>query len=480
MRKSNAWQLVAVVLLLLLALFVALDIDHPDWAEDLLFWQPTGQREIALYTGIDIHSGRQILLAADLAAGQKPEAASLEATRAMVEKRASSLALTGPEVKIQDERHILVRLPEVRETLQVTDTIQATGLVELFDTGRQDPGNLFGATIETSLDAPPAEGPAEGPAETLTTTTAITPSAPTGPVFETVLSGEDLALIALVPSQTGNTKYDLAFVLTPQAADALAAYAATHVGQSLGVALDKKVIAGASLPRELETKDAQGNPVPLNVPAFIEEENAAKISILFSQGPLPVPLKVENYGSVEPTLGQRAVQRSERAVVIALAAVLLFLLLNYRLPGALAALMLLFFFLLNFAIYKLIPLPLTLPGISGLATAAFLALGGQIAILERLRAETRAGVLPYKAANQSLEHARSSVRATHLGLFLIALALWYVGANLANEAIKWMGVMLSVGVPISFFVATIVTRAFVLSIFDTAEKWLSERGWLLS
>ena len=69
MRKSETWRLVIIILIALVALYVDLISEHPDWVKNLVFWQPAIQRDIALRLGLDLQGGLQVLLAADVPAG---------------------------------------------------------------------------------------------------------------------------------------------------------------------------------------------------------------------------------------------------------------------------------------------------------------------------------------------------------------------------------------------------------------------------
>jgi preprotein translocase subunit SecD len=479
MRRSESWRLAITVLVVLAALFVALSADHPAWAESLLFWQPAGQRDIVLHTGLDLQGNLQVLLTSDLPEGQELNADTLEAARRIVENRASDLELTKPVVRVQNERHIVVQLPGIRERHQLTDTLQALGLVEFVNAGLAPPQP--GAIVETTLDRPYVEEP----------TTPLTPTTPTTPttsgrVLETVVSSDDLAFIA--PRRTGENAYMLDFLLAREATAAFDAYAAVHGGQFLAVALDKKIIGGASLPDpssgqdRLVTQDDQGNPRPLQVSAYyLTDENATSISALLRYGPLPVPLRVEKLEPIGPTLGETVIQRSGRAVTIGLIAVLVFLPLHYRLLGLPADLALLIFTVLNFALCKVIPLPLTLPSVTGFAVAALATLGAHLTVIERLRGEMRAGqhLSLSRAIDTSFSNTWPSIRDIHLALLLISIAMWSAGATYAIDSIQWMGVTLLTGVLTSFFVTMVVTRPLIHLTLGAARESLSERKWLL-
>jgi len=471
--KSNTWQLVVITLIALVALYVSLEIPHPDWVKNLIFWHPPDQRDIALRMGLDLQGGVQVLLTTDVPKDQEIDAALLETTRGIIENRVRTLSLTEPVVQAKGERSIIVQLPGIWDSSQVTDTIQATALVEFIDGGYNAPET--GSLVETTLGGPPL---VEEPTAPVTPTTPITDT-PSGRVFETVLSNEDLAGIALY--KTGQSDgigaaHTLSFAFTQESKDRFTFYTAAHPGQFVCVALDKEILSCAVLPDEPITGGGG------SIPTLLSDEKAHNVSTLLRYvpyGQFPVPLRVEGVEALEPSLGKVAVQRSGRAVVIGLVAVLLFLLLHYRLPGLLTSLALLVFGLFNLALCKVIPLPLILPSIAGFAIAALLALGGHLSIFERLREEMRAGRPLPKAIEASLARAWPSIRDVHLALLFISIAAWYTGATAAAESIHWMGAALSVGILTSLFVTAVATRSFVRFLFNAAQEWLSERNWLL-
>ncbi|MDY7076345.1 MAG: protein translocase subunit SecD, partial [Chloroflexota bacterium] len=130
MRKSETWQLIVIMLITLVALLVDLNIEHPDWAKDLAFWQPAGHRDIKLRLGLDLQGGLQVLLAADAPEGQEIDAAAMETARRIVENRVNALGLTEPVVQAQGEQRIIVELPGIENPEQAVETIKGTALLE--------------------------------------------------------------------------------------------------------------------------------------------------------------------------------------------------------------------------------------------------------------------------------------------------------------------------------------------------------------
>ncbi len=156
MKKSETWQLVVIIIVALVALFVALNIEHPDWAKNLVFWQPEEQRDIALRLGLDLQGGLQVLLAADVPAGQELDANSMETARRIVENRVNSLGLTEPIVQAQGERRVIVELPGIENPEQAVETIKGTALLEFVDAGYTP---LWAGTVVTTTMGGPSFAP---------------------------------------------------------------------------------------------------------------------------------------------------------------------------------------------------------------------------------------------------------------------------------------------------------------------------------
>ena len=175
MTKANIVRLVATALVLTITIFADLNIEHPAWAKDLAFWQPEGQRDIALHYGADLGGGLSVLLVADTSAGQVIDPASMETARAIVRSRAQDLTTSDPVVQMADARHILVQMSTAEDAVLVMETLAAEGLVEIVDVGTEDPSALFGTTVETvPAGSLPPESPISTPAPPLTATVVAT------------------------------------------------------------------------------------------------------------------------------------------------------------------------------------------------------------------------------------------------------------------------------------------------------------------
>jgi len=666
MRKSQTWQLAIILLLALVALYVVLDVERPDWVMKMVFWQPELQRDIALRLGLDLQGGLQVLLAADVPEGQELDAASMETARRIVENRVNSLGLTEPVVQAQGERRVIVELPGIENPEQAVETIKGTALLEFVDAGSvplppgtvittslggpgaplsetaaapsasiaatpesevaapelaesavpADPaersnmyseppemqieaGEIYTATISTAkgdivvqLDAgaapltvnnflflaeqgfydgltfhrvepgfviqggdplgtgtggPGYTVPAEielthvegaiamarqgdevnptrassgsqfyitlaptpqldgaytvfgqviagldvvksiaigdvietiaiGPAAEIAETPAQPAGQPAEPpssgaiVYESILTGAGIKNVGLDTTQQG--EYIIPFELNPDAAGIFADYTGSHVGQYLCIVLDKTVISCPTVREKIPNGQA-------SISGQFTLDAARQLAIQLRYGALPVPLRVESFNRIGATLGAESVDQSVRAGTIGLVIVLVFMLIYYRLPGALADVALVIYVLLNIALYKLAPITITLPGIAGFILSAGMAVDANILIFERMKEELRRGRRLGTAIEIGFSRAWPSIRDGQLSTLLICAILFFFGTNFGASIVKGFAITLAIGTVVNVFTAVFATRTFVRQTAASAGKWLAERNWLL-
>ncbi len=472
MKKSETWQLAVIIIIALAALYVDLNIEHPDWVKNLVFWQPAAQRDIALHRGLDLQGGLQVLLAADVHEGQKLEAVSMETARRIVENRVNSLGLAEPVVQAQGERRIIVELPGIENPEQAVETIKGTALLEFVDAGNISlpPGTVVTTTLGGPQVTPPGtEMPptAESP---ITATQPTPPPSPGRMTYETIFTGAALKNVGLDRTQQG--EYIIPFELNPDAAEIFSDYTASHVGQYLCIVLDKEVISCPVVKDHIPGGQA-------SISGKFTFDDARQLAIQLRYGALPVPLRVESFNRIGATLGAESVQKSIRAGAIGLVIVLLFMLIYYRLPGSVADVALIIYVLINFALYKLAPITLTLPGIAGFILSAGMAVDANILIFERMKEELRRGRGLMTAIEIGFSRAWPSIRDAQISTLIICAILFLFGTNFGASIVKGFAITLAIGTVVNVFTAVFATRAFVRQIAASAGQWVSEHQWLL-
>jgi preprotein translocase subunit SecD len=199
--------------------------------------------------------------------------------------------------------------------------------------------------------------------------------------------------------------------------------------------------------------------------SFTRDE-ANSLAVQLRYGSLPVPLRVIESKTVGPTLGQDSLRKSQLAGVIGLGVVMAFMALYYRLPGLLADLALLFYALLTFALFKLIPVTLTLPGIAGFVLSIGVAVDANVLIFERMKEELRSGHKILQAIDLGFTRAWPSIRDSNLSTLITCLILFWFGNTFGASIVKGFAVTLALGVLVSLFTAITVTRTFLHIVLD--------------
>ena len=183
-------------------------------------------------------------------------------------------------------------------------------------------------------------------------------------------------------------------------------------------------------------------------------QSAKELSLLLNSGALPVPLDIIQSTRIEPTLGQDSVRKSLIAGAVGLLLVAIFMVAYYRLPGAIAVIALLYYTALVYALFRLIPVTLTLAGFAGFILSIGMAVDANVLTFERLKEELRTG----KSLRASIEEGRirafPSIGYSNLATILTAVILFMFGTG----TVKGFALTLGVGVAVSFFTAVIVTQ----------------------
>jgi preprotein translocase subunit SecD len=156
--------------------------------------------------------------------------------------------------------------------------------------------------------------------------------------------------------------------------------------------------------------------------------------------------------------------------------VILFMALYYRLPGLVADVAVLIYAAITLAMYRFIPVTLTLPGIAGLLLSTGSALDANILIFERMKEELRDGRSLMMAIEQGWKRAWSSIRDSNIATLITCGILWYFGSVSGATIVKGFSITLLVGIIVSLFTAIVVTRTLLILVLGyfkptNYEKW---------
>lgn len=200
-------------------------------------------------------------------------------------------------------------------------------------------------------------------------------------------------------------------------------------------------------------------------------EEAKKMVDLLNAGALPVPAKIIEESLVGPTLGADSIAKSKTAGIIGIGLVMIFMLLYYRLPGAIADIALIIYSLLVFAVFKIVPVTLTLAGIAGFILSIGMAVDANILIFERTKEELKAGRTLFTAINAGFDRAFTSIFDSNMTTIITCVILYFLGTSI----VKGFALTLIIGVLISMFTAITVTKNFMHLLFGAGQ--LKHPGW---
>lgn len=261
----------------------------------------------------------------------------------------------------------------------------------------------------------------------------------------TVLTGRQLKNAVEGKSPSGQAQVNLEF--EPDGAKTFADVTAANVGKHIAIVLDGKVLQAPQVREPIPNGKAQISP-------YESLEAAHNVAVLLRSGSLPVKLEVMEKRTVGPTLGADSLNKSIKAGIAGLAAILAFMMIYYRIPGLVANLALIIYALLVLMIFAAIHVTMTLPGIAGFLLSLGIAVDANVIIFERLREELWTGKSLRSAIDAGFKRAFVAILDSNVTTLIAAAVLYYFGTG----PIKGFAVTLSIGILASMFTAITMTR----------------------
>lgn len=453
MIRNLTNRIIFILLIVGLALWV-------DLSDEIKFTNPgDGSTLFQLNTttklGLDLRGGLQVLLEADLPETTRITAEEMETARGIVENRTNALGVSENLIQVAGDRRIVGEFPGAADSDAILDIIQQTGLLEFVDTGDFSPER--GTTLQTDFGLDPstdASSPADNGAQT---------------VYHTIMTGGDLKSVGISPAQLGSY-YTIDFTLSPAGAKIFGDHTTANVGKFLTITLDKKVISSPRINSGIP--DGAGI-----IEGNFTAEEANELALQLKYGSLPIPLKVVETRIIGPTLGEDSLQRSLVAGLIGFTIVLLFMGLYYRLPGIAANISILMYAVILFAVFKLIGVTMTLPGIAGIMLSTGSALDANILVFERLKEELRGGRTMKQAFGQAWSRAWPSIRDSNIAALITSAILFWFGSTFGATIVKGFSLTLAIGVVISLFSSLFITHTLLALALDTfkpqnLKRWI--------
>mgnify|MGYP001327830306 CR=1 FL=1 len=202
-------------------------------------------------------------------------------------------------------------------------------------------------------------------------------------------------------------------------------------------------------------------------PTF-DSQSVKTISIQLKSGALPVGLNLVQERNVDASLGSDSLSKSLFAGSLGLALVLIFMISYYRIPGLIASLSLIFYSILLLAVFKIIPITLTLSGAAAVILSIGVAVDANILISERTKEELRSGRNIFSSISEGFSRAWPSIRDSNVSTIIICVVLYWFGDRFTTSVIQGFALTLGIGVLISMFTAFTVSRMLMRLISSTS------------
>lgn len=394
--------------------------------------------------GLDIQGGTHLVYRADMSAiASADQSDSLESLRDVIERRINLFGVAEPLVQIEKsggESKLVVELAGIRDINTAINMIGATPFLD-FREQRPDAQReeiLAAQKNNERMDEDPYFIP-------------------------TKLTGRFVKRSVLNFDPT-TKQPEIGLELTSEGATIFAEITKQNIGKQLAIYLDGAPISAPVVREEITGGKASisGDFTPQAGKELVGRLNA---------GALPVPISLIAQQTIGASLGQESLNRSLFAGMIGLLAVVVFMIFWYRVPGIMAVFALLLYIAITLAVFKLVPVTLTVAGIAGVILSIGMAVDANVLIFERIKEELRSGKQFEEAVAQGFSRAWSSIRDSNVSSLITAAILYWFGTSM----VRGFALTLGIGIIISMFSAISVTRTLL---FAVMTKKMEKRRFL--
>jgi preprotein translocase subunit SecD len=392
-------------------------------------------RTVETKLGLDLEGGLRVEYQALPRDGQAPDLAAMGVVKDIVENRVNQTGVSEPVVVVQGSDRVVIELPGVTDVDSVRRLVGQTGQVDFVPLGTQQVSQ--GQVLDLEV---------------------------TPPLF----GGDQVINPAVGQDQSGGLA--VTFQLRNQAPDfaaqAFADYTRDHTGEYFAITLDDTVISAPviqdAIPAEGTIQITAGT-----IGGFPSKEANDLVTVL-KFGSLPFPIQELSSEQISATLGETFLNQSLLAGLIGIVLVMAFMIMYYRLPGLVATFALVYYTLVVLAIFRLIPVTLTLAGIAGFVLSIGMAVDANILIFERMKEELRLGKSLPSSVEAGFNRAWNSILDSNVSSLITATILYAFGSS----TIRGFALVLIIGVLVSMFSAIVVTRTILRVVVrqDWAKK----------
>lgn len=391
-------------------------------------------KKFDLVLGLDLAGGSHLVFEADTdSIDPSNRKTAIEAVKDVMEKRVNLFGVSEPNVQIssfEGKDRVIVELPGVKDTREAINVVGKTAQLGFSEVGSEENPGLF----------------------------------------PTNLTGADLKKAEVVFDST-NGKPSVAIEFTSGGDKKFSEITEKNIGKPLAILLDNEIVSAPLVQERITGGSAR-------ITGEFSLDEAKNLAIQLNAGALPISVKLVEERTVGATLGAESVAKSIQAGLIGLGMVLLFMILAYGRLGLIAGIALAVFSVITLALYKLIPVVLTLPGIAGFLLSVGMAVDSNILIFERFK-EEKVKRDHRDALEVSFGRAWDSIRdaniATLVTAFVLANPLDFPFLHTSGP-VRGFAITLALGIAISLFTGIIVSRNLLRVFVRDSAKHIAHRA----
>jgi preprotein translocase subunit SecD len=401
--------------------------------------------------GLDLQGGTHLVYEADLTNIEKQDySTSMEGLRDVIERRVDLFGVQEPVVQVQERAghyRLVIELAGIKDPAEAIEMIGETPYLE-FKEQRDEQETEMILEKQRQIEEVGFENIEEIEDWSLALEDAYFKS--------TVLTGRYLKKAKM---DFDPTAYQPLIVIEfdNEGSKIFEELTEKNINKPLAIYIDDVLISAPIVQTRITGGTAQ-------ITGNFTIDEAKSLASNLTAGALPVPINLISQQTVGPTLGTVSLESSLKAGVFGLLLIIVFMIIFYRLPGLIAGLALIIYVLLMLAVFKLVPVTLTLAGIAGFILSIGMAVDANVLIFSRIREELEQGKKLDLSIEDGFDRAWPSIKDGNLTTLIVALILFSFGTSF----IKGFALTLSLGILISMFSALVISRSF-LRIFKNID-----------
>ena len=389
-------------------------------------------RKLEWKLGLDLQGGFRVEYQAQQVGDRVPDSNAMSTIRDIIERRVNATGVAEPLVYTVGSDRVVVELPGVQDAEAIEKLVGTTGRLDFVP--------LPAATYGTYPNGP----------------TGVVDGQPLPTTEPVLFSGDQIETANPATDQTGQRA--VSFTLRDPGKSLFGDFSSKNVNHFFAIVLDGNVVSAPYIREPITNGTGQisGN--------FTAADMNNLVTVL-RYGSLPFPIVAITNDQIPATLGREFLHQTLTAAAIGIALVFVFMLIYYRLPGAVASFALIYYAAVVLAIFRLIPVTLTLAGIAGFVLSVGMAVDANILIFERSKEELRLGKPLAAAIEAGFNRAWNSILDSNVSSLITAGILYWFGSS----TIRGFAFVLIIGVLTSMFTAITVTR--------TVLRVVVQRDW---